>query len=582
MRLLEFAAMAADPARRRDVVVASVVLALPLVAGVIAVWGRRYYPTADGALIEMQVRDIPSHMPLMGVYSRYDFHHPGPAMFFWLMPFYRVAGLQGLLLGPAALHIAALSGCAYLLHRRGGRALLLLGTGALLLLERAMIADLLDTWNPWLAVTTFVLAILLAWSVWERDWWALPWLVAAVTFVVQTHLGYGVVSAVPVVVAVLAVGLSWRHERCPTRVLVAAAGVAALGWVLPLLEQVRHDPGNLTLILRALRDPQEPPAGAAKAFDALSQTLGVQAPWVTGNERVEPFTARVSGAPSWTLVIPVVLFVGAAILAWRRGRRSALALQGITAASVVVAFLAVTRITGEPYPYITRWLWVVALFVWTSAIWSLVDVARTRDDFLRPEVSDRRWPPAVMVGGAGAAVVAVIAVVAVVAGARADLPRRLHSNAVEHTIEEVTARLDPSRTVQVFYEGGGWSEEQAGFIAELERRGFTAWGLDTPDEVFRMGAHRTPQGANPDVRLIVVIDSQFIGARLAKGQVPVVMWDPLPRADRDEYVALRLRFAAEYDDALNNRPVADPLPQSARDRVAALDAQGLPVAVFIE
>ncbi len=565
--------MSADPTRRRDVLGCSVAMMLPLVAGVIALWGQRYFPTADGAIIEMQVRDIPSHTPLYGVYSRFGFHHPGPAMFFWLLPFSRIFGLKGVLIGPAVLHVLMFTGCAYVLHRRGGRRLCLLGTSFLLLLERAMIADLLDTWNPWLAVSPFALAVLLAWSVWCRDWWALPWLAGAVSFVVQTHLGYASVAALLVGVAVVSIGRSLlRPPRVPIWPVLATAGVSALAWALPVVEQFTNSTGNFTLILRSLRSPPADfgVAGWGKAFDSITQTMGVRAPWLSGNEELEPFVGRVAGAP-WLALLPVTaLWVAGSVVARRRGRFEAVALQVISLGLVAVGFVATSRITGEPYPYITRWLWVIAMFIVLSSVWSFLD----------------GWeqPPftSLMQDRIGTAIVVSLSLVGIGFGLFSDLPRGNHSAGIDQTIDVVVAALRSDDTIQVWYEGPGWLEEQAGFINELDRQGFEVWGPDLPDTEFTLGAHRTRGDRDVSARLIVAIDNPAIDARTTKGQVPIARWDPLSPEDRDTFNNLRLRLAVEYDDALNGRSIANPTPPAERERMLALARSPLPIAVFLE
>ncbi len=561
--------MADDRTRRRDVALAAAAMAVPLAVAVVVVAAPRSFPTADNAIIELQVRDVPSHLPLYGVYSRFGFHHPGPAMFLWLAPFYRALGVRGLIVGPAVLHALTLAACAWVLHRRGGRPLLLLGTATLLLLERSMASELVDVWNPWLALTPFALAALLAWSVWCEDWWALPPLVGVVSFVVQTHLSYGIVTIALVGVALAALALH-RRPRCPTPVLLVAAGVAVVLWCLPLLEQVRRDPGNLSLILRAAREPSEPAAGWGKAADAITQTLGVRAPWLTGAEQLEPFTNRVSGAPLWTL-LPTVLAVGsAAAFARRRRRHDALVLQGIAVGSAVAAFVAVANITGEPYPYITRWLWVVGALVWASAAWSGLDAWLAG----RP---DR--PPPRSAGRAGMVAVGLVAVVAAVAGSRATYPRPDASLRIDHTLDAVLAAVPAGEAVLVRYEGPGWAEEQTGYIAALEREGRV--GLGTDDQAFQLGAYRTPIERRPDAELIVAIDSKAIGAHLARGEQPLVAWDPLSPAERADFDALRLRLASEYDLVLQGVRPPDPVPMPDRERAERFHQLGPAIAIFL-
>src|SRR4051812_10274423 len=68
---------------------------VPLVVAFVALFtGRRgrIVPWGDTALLELTVRDVGAHVPLLGPYSRYHWHHPGPLLFDWLAVPYRVLG----------------------------------------------------------------------------------------------------------------------------------------------------------------------------------------------------------------------------------------------------------------------------------------------------------------------------------------------------------------------------------------------------------------------------------------------------------------------------------------------------------
>ncbi|MGZ4715302.1 MAG: hypothetical protein ACXWCB_01235, partial [Acidimicrobiales bacterium] len=180
---------------RRRLAAALVAVTLPLLAAVVNALRTPWRPPSDYALIALRTMDVPGHLPLDGVYSRFGFHHPGPALFLLYAVPDRLLGPTGLLVAAALINGAALAAAVVLLQRRGGAALLAIGTLGLVTLELAAAEQLADPWNPWVPMFPFALAILLAWSVWERDWWALPALVAVASFVLQAHLGYLVLTA---------------------------------------------------------------------------------------------------------------------------------------------------------------------------------------------------------------------------------------------------------------------------------------------------------------------------------------------------------------------------------------------------
>ena len=64
-------------------------------------------PASDHALTELQVRDVGHHPVLVGLYSRGDWSHPGPALFYLLAPFYRLVGGASIGMNLGALAITA-------------------------------------------------------------------------------------------------------------------------------------------------------------------------------------------------------------------------------------------------------------------------------------------------------------------------------------------------------------------------------------------------------------------------------------------------------------------------------------------
>ena len=175
---------------RTHLAAAVVAVSVPLVAATINALRSPWRPTGDFGLIALQTMDVPGDLPLYGVYSRFGFHHPGPALFLVYSLPSRLLGPSGLLVAAALVNLAAVVAAVALFQRRGGTTLLVLGALGVVTLELAAAAQLADPWNAWVPMFPFVVAILLAWSVWERDWWALPALVVVLSFIVQAHLGY--------------------------------------------------------------------------------------------------------------------------------------------------------------------------------------------------------------------------------------------------------------------------------------------------------------------------------------------------------------------------------------------------------
>ena len=76
----------------RPIVLATVVLAASAAAVFLARSAEPFYPVSDIALTELFTREAAHGRLIVGPYSRFGWHHPGPTCFYLLAPFY-AAGL---------------------------------------------------------------------------------------------------------------------------------------------------------------------------------------------------------------------------------------------------------------------------------------------------------------------------------------------------------------------------------------------------------------------------------------------------------------------------------------------------------
>jgi hypothetical protein len=366
--------------------VAAILLALPLLVAIVTLIGYHWHPASDLALEVLRIRDVGGHhTPLVGAQSRFGWDHPGPVMFWLFAPFNWLFGQTGLLTAAAVFNAAALVGSLFVALRRGGLPLLAFVAVVGAVLSRALGPDVLvEPWNPWVPVLPFLLYVLLAWSVAEQDWPALPWLVGIGSFVVQTHVGYAPVAIGIGAIACALGAYGARRSRpraseddhtsaepprmSPRRWVVVAAVVGALVWLAPVLQQLTGSPGNLGEIVDSFRHPKESLAGWDAGFGVMGHELGFVGPWITGDDTGS------AGLVSTASTIPALLLLAATAalgwLAWRRGARDAGRLAVLAVAGAGFGVVAVSRITGFLGPYLVRWSWVLAALVWLSLAWS--------------------------------------------------------------------------------------------------------------------------------------------------------------------------------------------------------------------
>jgi hypothetical protein len=390
------------------------------------------------------------------------------------------------------------------------------------LLSRAIgPAVLIEPWNPWVPVLPFLLYVLLAWSVAEQDWAALPWLVGIGSFVVQTHVGFapavfglGAMACALGAYGRLRARARQSHEsgeveetpRWPTRrwILVAVV-VGVLLWLAPVVQQFTGTTGNLGDIIDSFRHPTETVAGWEIGFGVMGRELGVVGPWITGDD-VGPtgFLQTASTIPA-TLLILATGALGA--LAWRRGAKDAGHLAALAVAGAALGVVGVTRITGILGPYLARWTWVVAGLVWLSLAWSLWSLV-SRASLTRPLVA--------------AAFVVLIGVTASTAWAATSV------RAPDHQFSDTIARLGPStaahlgrdrRYLLTFVDSENSGAMGEGMLLDLAERGRH---VRVESELSRLvGSWRTARRAQVDSVVIVVA-----GGDLERG------WSPPPEARR--------------------------------------------------
>ncbi len=602
---------AAGPAVRDPLTwLVAALVAVPIVAGGVIGWGRPDALASDMALINLRIGDVfGPDTPLLGPFSRFDWNHPGPLMFWLLAPVWRLLGSDAgaMWAAGAVANLMAAVGLVVLARRLGGRRLLVVvgvATLALLIGTGPLVAD---PWNPYLAMLPFAVFLLAAAAVAAGDLVMVPVAVGVGSLLVQTHVGYGLlVGVVGLWAAVWFVAGRWRargrhvsgddgQPTTPDRRRLAIVGavtvvVVLAAWSGPLIEQVTEDPGNLTLVVEYFTTSDDPTAGADAALEVLGRQLSPLGPWLGGPEEIPGQNALMEPAPWWWALPALVLLGLSTGVAWRRRWTAAALLGGTVAIGIVTAVVATSRITGFAFTYLLRFWWPLALLCWVSVGW--VALRLVPSDLLRRHAS-------------ALAGVAVVVAVALTAGATvsttsepAELPG---AEAVAAVADDLAAGLRPGGTYLV--EPVGWSlfGELFGVMDALESRGFV------PVADARFGIHFAPSrteggdGAPTTFDATVLVATSRAATDLAgtPGLVALASWDPLSPAERAEIerlweeVRVNLRAVGRDDLAaqLGDVPLetllvtgdADDLPLSAdtRTRIDELESRGIPVTIYL-
>lgn len=389
----------AGPQRRRSDWWVPTAVALSLLTGSLLMASKGWVTVGDVALMELRLQAMPEDMPLVGVYSRYGWWHPGPVFLLWSWLGYAVGGGSGaaLLMSIAVLHILVLVGAWWLARKVNVVAAQALMLAAIVSLLVRPVDQVLTPWNPYVGLAGVLLLVAAGWGLATRQRAAtfllLPWS----SFLVQSHVGYlPVVAAVVLTAAGLVLVDEMRQrwatggplDAIPWRALVWGTAVSVVMWLPPVIQQIIGDPGNLELLAAQLGgDSQGLQAGLATMRAAFAVPMGL------GPNFVGELPANATATP-WLVLLPIA----ALLVALVRRRREQIFAMVVLAAVLVAALVSVAGLTPPAFEYLVPWLPSVVWLALTWSVWVLLD----------PLLGDRKWWPTVV----GAAAVATSVFVA--------------------------------------------------------------------------------------------------------------------------------------------------------------------------
>ncbi len=488
-------------------------LAVPFVIAVawrIGRTGEAQFPVLDPALVELAVRDVGHASVLVGPYSRYGFHHPGPLYFYLLAIPYRLLGSNyaALSVGSALIGAGSAFGIVALSVRRGGRWLGVVA-GVLVLSYLAAAGRIaFDAWTPWVTILPFALAIVLAWSLTCGDWWALPVLAGVATLLVQTHVAYTLPIGVVTVTALVVVGIDARAaRRDPTQwperrrsLLRAGAitfGVVALLWLPPLIDQLTTDPGNAREIA-SFFSKADVEHTLGDGLDETARYVGTLPALLNG----DTLSSAVHRDPlAWPTVLTIIAFGAALVVAIRRRAREQLTLLGLTAIAAITAVFAASRVLGPMFPYLVEWITAIGLVAWLAIGAIALRVWQARDR-TAGSWTTRRW---VRITAAGVSVVLAGVLAVGAAGSAREVDRDADRPAVAQMADGIEARLPGGdrpiglRVHEIGFVEWPWV---AGVLLELRRRGHDVHVVDSGIQSEAIFADRDL--VDPDTTPVVV------------------------------------------------------------------------------
>ncbi|CAB4976182.1 unannotated protein [freshwater metagenome] len=317
---------------------------------------QRWLPASDEALMELLIRDVPSKMPLVGVYSRMGWHHPGPAQLLLLALPYRLLGSVSSVLSAVMLliHLGAIT-LVWLAARRIDRlTALILVVGMQLAALSVAATDLRMIWNPYVAILGLGALVVAAWSAAERQPIGAVALLPLGSLLVQSHLAAAPVATAVTIAAGAALFLRFPQSpkeadspapRIPLKAWGGGIVVTTALWIPPLVDQLSGS-GNLGKIF-ANQGNQGPKVGTIGSFQALFDSYSLPAPWM------HPLLG-VQGLAAQHLRIPFLLLLPIAGLTVAIRKHDAPMVRGnaISLAAILGAILASAIMQSPLYEYL--------------------------------------------------------------------------------------------------------------------------------------------------------------------------------------------------------------------------------------
>jgi hypothetical protein len=388
---------------RLRLVVAGVGLLLCLPLLVCVVWYRhhdRWAPVYDIALFEIRLRDVgTAHTPLIGFGGRLGKlqhgSHPGPMAFYLLTPLYRLLGgtYWALRASVAAMNAFAIVSTLAIVGRRAGTwAVLAVGVAFSLIEAGYGLLTLTEPWNPYLPLFWFALFLAAVWSVADGERRLLPIVAATASICAEIHVsfvaicgGIGLFALVPFVRSFRRADARGRMEHL--RLGFASVAIVLLLWIPPILEQLTHAPGNLRTIADYFAHPPEPSVGLWIALTPVFQHLDVV--HLVVDTIAEPGIFRQLLAvrhPDVTRGVVCFAVWVIAALATRNAAEPVRLLHRLVLASIVVFWIAVSRIIGVAWPYLILSGWMISGAMLVATVSTLLSSV-LRDPSRRASIS---------------------------------------------------------------------------------------------------------------------------------------------------------------------------------------------------
>lgn len=345
------------------------------------------YLDLDMALLEMYTRHAADGQQLLGPYSRFGWNHPGPAYFYLLAPLYKLSGdsTTSMFLGARLINLVCalcLLGTIMMFTRESGAASAVWSCLLMQLYVCYLGPEILcSPWNPWIIVLPAALFLVCCAALAAGKPLFLPAVVGIGSFLVQTHVSLlptvAVIACASLILLAIEMKVRPPHELGPPRrhwfVSVALSlCLMLLLWIPPLIEQVTHNPGNLSKLYRFFADG-DPGHTLPEAFNAVSKAVSwlplLLIRWLPVT--VPDFEYEFAGQAF--ALLQFCLVPHAVWTAMRENQRFQACLGLLGTLGLPVAVWSALQIRGGLFGYLLTWTSAIGFVNWLVLGWIAID-----------------------------------------------------------------------------------------------------------------------------------------------------------------------------------------------------------------
>jgi len=353
---------------RRAALVCLIAMML-LTAGIYCGNARQTFPIGDGALIQIYTLLATQGKLVVGPYSRYGWHHPGPLYFWIAAPFFALANFKsaGIYFAVQCINAMSVIAAAWVAARFASPQLIAALFAATVVYCWRAHEILASLWNPHVSVMpTIALSVVCA-AVATGEVGLIALAVILSSFIAQTYVGLlpyavGLCSiAIATAIATSRIDRGVWLDATTRRVLHLTVWLLLILWSGPLAEQLTHSPGNLTRLFHFFREAEATPGTAEVIVAWADNVAGAVLPGFRFNGG-GPFSPSPAPWPIAYASLVAVLLVPASLVFRAKQHRFDAAFAALLLVTLVIGFWSTSRIVGLIPAYGIVWMSGIGAF----------------------------------------------------------------------------------------------------------------------------------------------------------------------------------------------------------------------------